>query len=157
LEDTADVGASLVIALRKVVSVAHKTASLDEIPDRVGRGDRMTRRERDNLVASIDENSTDIHQEAAEASLSRSSEGRIDFAHVAGIQDDDLLPDASSRCLQVCHISERGDAGRIGEDANHASLGHESAHQFEPLRPKLYAQVCHARHIAARSVEASDE
>ena len=73
------------------------------------------------------------------------------------MQDDELLPDASSRCLQVRHIPGRGDTGRIRDDSNNGSLRNELADQLEPLRPQLNAQVGRASDVGARSVEASDE
>jgi hypothetical protein len=88
-----------------------RTASLSARRERKNDVDIMSNCQPSHLIASADEKSTDVNQEPAEAPLGRDSEGRIDFVHSAGIQDDDLLPDASSRCLQVCHISERGYTG----------------------------------------------
>src|SRR5215475_6413132 len=109
LENTSDVDRGLANRFRNVVSVAHKAAVLDEIPGWVIRGDRMARRERDDMIAPVDEKPTDIDQERATTPLGGGRESRIDFFDGAGMQDDELLPDASSRCLQVRHIPGRGD------------------------------------------------
>ena len=117
----------------------------------------MMCRERNNLRAPADEKPTDIDQECSTTPVGGRRESRIDFIDGAGMQDDELLPDASSCCLQVRHILGRSDTGRIRDDSNNGSLRHEFADQLEPLRPQLNAQVGRASDVAARSVEASDE
>ena len=63
----------------------------------VQRGERMTRRQRDQLHAAVDEQCLGTDQEAVNPLLHQRRKGRIDFAICAGSNDFEVLPDHRSR------------------------------------------------------------
>ena len=102
LEDAAGIDAGLAKLVRKVRSVAHQPAGFGKFTPMVHRGKRMTRRQRDELHATGDEQHIGTDQECIGPLFHERRKGRIDVAIRTGGDDFDLPPDGRSRRLHFC-------------------------------------------------------
>jgi hypothetical protein len=96
--------------------------------------------------------------EPARSQLDQVCKHSIEVTFGAGVQDVELQPKSTSRPLQAAQ-TELGSNGinRVKEESHDARCGYQFAQQLQCLRPYLYAQIGHARDVAARAVKAGNE
>src|SRR5262249_29793751 len=104
-----------------------------------------------------DEERIGADKERAGTLLGNSRERRVDLAFAIGSQDSQLQRKHTCSRLHVSQLSFGPWKIRIHEYRNFAGKGSEFADQSQLLGAELDEQVVHARHIAARPVQAGDE
>jgi hypothetical protein len=69
------------------------------------------------------------------------------------MQDMELKPQRAGRRLHASHegVGNRG-AGRVDEHGNVADRRQQLVQHLQSLRPYLYVEIGHARHVAAGSI-----
>ena len=87
LEDAAGIGAGLTICVDKVGSVAYQATGFDKVAQRIRRGDRVARRQVDQLDTPIGKTRVEAHEDGIGAITRKSFEGLIDVAAAAGVKD----------------------------------------------------------------------
>ena len=98
LEDAADIGADLPERIRKIWPVAHQSTNIGKLALRVDRGNCMARCEMDQLHAPVAKKRVAGNKQGIGFLGHKRSEGRIDLAAGAGVEDLNLQADrASSR------------------------------------------------------------
>ena len=138
LEDAAGIDADLTTRIRNVGSVAHQPAGFGIFARRICRGDRVARRQLDQLDTPAGEEGVGADEEGVGPLAHKSCEGRIDLAAGAGVEDLDLQPDGARSRF---HVSQRGlgirSIGRIDEHGHTSGCGHQLAQEFQPLCRQL--------------------
>ena len=158
LEDAAGIDADLTIRIRNVGSVAHQPADFGIFARRICRGDRVARRQVDQLDTPAGEEGVGADEEGVGPLARKSCEGRIDLAAGAGVEDLDLQPHGAGSRF---HVSQRGlgsrGIGRIDEHGHTSGSGHQLAQQLQPLCRQLGIEKIDPCQVAARPGEAGDK
>ena len=119
-------------------SVAHQPAGFGKFAPRICRGDRVVRRQVDQLDTPAVEKGVGADEEGVGPLAHKSCEGRIDLAAGAGVEDLDLQPHGAGSRFHVSHrgLGSRG-IGRIDEHGHTSGRGHQFAQEFQPLCRQL--------------------
>ena len=103
-------------------------------------------------------NGSGADHEPARSQLDQLCEDFIEVTFGAGIQDMELQPEGTSRCLHLLRVGlGNSGIGWIDEQGYDARRGDQLVQQLQPLRRYLHVRIGHARDIAARPVKAGDE
>src|SRR5262249_48692157 len=150
--------ANLTIRILNVASVAHQPADLGKLTDIINRGDHVARRQIDQLDTSADEKAIAADEQRIGALARETSEGRINLAAGAGVEDWDLQPGGAGGGLGFWKWGPGG--GRVGGIAQprHTSrAGHEFTQELQPLCRQLALEKIDACQVAARPGEACNK
>ena len=88
-------------AIGLIGSVAHQAAGRDELAQKVNSGNRMARRQRNELVAPTDEEGIGTDDDGACPQLGEGRIRYVDLAFSAGIHDTDFPLEGARRRLHV--------------------------------------------------------
>ena len=125
LENPPGIDATLAKGIRNVVAVTHQAAIHGKLAKRVDRGQRMARRQCDDLFALVGQQSAGADDECTGSLAHEGRKCRIDVTCCAGKQHDELQPEGPRSLLHrghLCHgirnvlVHKERDNGRIGND-----------------------------------------
>ena len=106
-------------------------------------------RESGDLIATTGKERVADDKERTGPLLGHDREGGVDLACGAGVQDDDPLPDAASRRLDVALI--RACTGGVAENGDGGNARNEFAYQFQPLWRQLGSEKADPGHVTSRT------
>ena len=89
--------------------------------------------------------------------LDEGSQGSVDLAFGAGLQDIELHPLRARRFLHVSHHALGNRIVRVHEQGDQRGLGNQLGEQLEPLRVQLGAENAESREVTARPRETGDQ
>src|SRR6266446_3731051 len=145
------------IGIRQTGSIAHESADSSKLAKREDRGQRMPRRECNDLIPPGKEKRIGFDQCRFDFFLNESRKGCIEVALGAGPDDNELLSKLLRRCLCV----SRGGLGiwivRVHQHTDHSGGGHQFAQQLQSFCDREDHKKADAREIAPRPVEAGNE
>src|SRR5262245_42922107 len=95
------------IPVSNVVAIAHQAAFFDKFTVGVHGRDGIARGQRNNLLASARKEWITPEKKRISAPLSQGSEGGVDLARCAGVEDKQLLAELAGSLLRVAQ-GERG-------------------------------------------------
>ena len=101
LENPAGIDAGQAVCVRNVRSVAQQTSGRGELAPLVDRRHRVAERQRGELFAPAREECIGADHEPARSQLDQLCEDSIEVTFGAGIQDMELQPEGTSRCLHA--------------------------------------------------------
>ena len=107
LEDAADIDARLAIHIRQIGAIAHQLAGRDGLTRSGDCGQRMAQSQSGNLFAPACEVRIGSNIERDGPLLDSSREGALDLVLGAGVDNDDLQPEAASRRLRALDFDLR--------------------------------------------------
>ena len=114
--------------------VTHQPTGFDNLAIRIGRGNPIARRERSKLNTPADEERVGANEKCVGPVAHEGSEGRLDLAAGAGVEDLNLQSDGACRFR---YLSQRGlgdgSIGRINQHGDTNRLGHQLVQQTQPL------------------------
>ena len=148
----------MAVGVAEGTAIAYQAAGGDEFAVFVDRGNRVTEGERSELLATGGEKRMGGDVEPACTQLGETCEDVLEVALATRAEAMEINPERM--CRRNPAIPFRlGIAGiaRIDEERKKARTRDELVQQFQPLRRDLDARVGHARDVAARPVEGSDE
>jgi hypothetical protein len=134
LENPAGVSASQAIVLRKIASIAHQAACLDEPAILKDRGHRVAERERGELFAPRGKEWIVADHEPAGSQLEQGRKDRIKVAFGARVQDMEFEPKAAGRRLHFSRLCLGSGSVRIDERSNDLRCRDQLVQQLQPLR-----------------------
>ena len=117
----------------------------------------MARGQRRKLIAPAVEECVVGDEERASLPLDEGSEGGVDLAFAAGIQDLELNTLYASRFLRFSHQGPGDRAVWVHDQGDHPGLGDQLGQQLKPLGRQLGGDDAEAREVAARPGQAGDE
>src|SRR5262249_39482160 len=93
--------------------------------------------------------------ECAGLDLMQGCKNRIEIVFSTSMQDVKLQPKFVGDSLQVLRAG-LGEVrtGRVDEESDRFSRGHQLVQKLQPLRPQLDVQICNSSDVAARSGKA---
>jgi hypothetical protein len=158
VENPASINPGLTVRIEDAASVAQQPAGGGELAPFVDRRQRPTTGQRSKLFDPTVEQGIRADHKACHLQSRHRSKYRVEFRLTVRMQDVELYPERTSRCLQpFCdRLCERG-ISRINQHRKAGRVGDQLVQQFQALRRNLDVQRYHARHIAARSIEAGDQ
>jgi hypothetical protein len=158
LEDTTRIDADLTICVLNGGSVAHQPADFGIFALRICRGDRVARRQVNQLDTPLVEKGAGADKRRIGALAHDSCEGRIDLAAGVSVEDLDLQPHGASRRF---HVSQRRlgsfGIGRIDEHGNARGCGHQLTQKLQPLCDQLVTEIIDTRQVTSWPGEAGDK
>ena len=118
----------------------------------------MACRQRQELIAPVEEEGTGGDDERAGLPLDEGGESGVDLAFGAGLQDMELHP-LRPRAVSPhgLHHALRSRNVRVYEQGDHLGLGNQLGKQLKPLGVQLGTEEADAREVAARPGDTSDE
>ena len=117
----------------------------------------MLRRQRDDLLASVQIERIAADDEPADAMLHHCRERAVDVARASGSQDDELQPDGARRLLQLRRLSRRFRIVRIDQEGDACRIGDHFVQQSQPLGSEFGVEPAHPGDIAARLPDTGDK
>src|SRR6516165_11133969 len=132
-QNSTGVDAALAIRIRKVGSVAHKPARDSKVTQRIHCGNRMARRERDDLIALCRQERVNAYKERVNALLRYSREGCFYLSFGTSSQDNELKPKYTCSGLHIPQLFLSARKIWIHECRDGGSTGNEFAQQSELL------------------------
>src|SRR6516165_5968756 len=157
LEDLTGVGADLTIHARTIGVVAHQPAGFDSLATGIARGNPVVRRKRNKLDASTGEEHVASDVQGIGAVVHESSEGSLDLAPGAGVEDLNLQCHCTGGFRYLSYALGTSDIGRIDQHGNPNGLRHQLVQKCQPLRTQLSCEKIDAGQVSARPGEAGDE
>src|SRR5215831_8289525 len=125
LEDAAGIDADLTKCIRRVASIADKPANFSEVAVCKCRGDRVARRQIDQLEAAANEKAIAADEKRVGPLAHKSCKGRVDLPTVAGLEDLELQPHSASSRFHVSQRSLGSGISRIDEHGHTSGAGHQ--------------------------------
>jgi hypothetical protein len=101
LENAAGIDADVTIRISVAGTLAHQAARSGIIPQRINRGNGMSRCQRNDLVTPAEEKGTALGNESIGTLLDEAGKRGIDLARIARFHHAKLHPGAAGRLLQV--------------------------------------------------------
>jgi hypothetical protein len=98
------------------------------------RGERMAGRQRGEFFRPSSEEGTLANEDRTDALLRKSCEGRFEIAIAPGIRNKELQAQRARRRLQVCDDGLCRWKGRVDENAEQGSIGHQVTEQLQLFR-----------------------
>src|SRR4029453_2121077 len=157
LENAPGIDAGLTIDVCQIGSVAHQPARFGEVARRICRGHRVARCQIDQLDAPTEEEGVGTDEKSVGTLAHQSSEGGVDLAAAAGIEDLSLRPDGARSRFQVLHYCFGVAGARVDEYGQTTDCADQLAQKFEPLCHQLTTEKIDPRQVAARARQAGDK
>src|SRR5262249_12662710 len=157
LENPAGVDAGLTVRFLSIAAVAHQTSGRGERSPLEDRGHSVVDRQGGELLGPAIEDCIGADHERAGSQLGQGREDRIEIAFGAGMQDMQLHSEDAGRRLQVSQYGLGIGIGWVDERGNDGRRWYQLVRQLQSFRHYLHVQLGHARDVAARPIEASDE
>src|SRR5262249_40590056 len=132
-EYSAGVDAGLTIRIRQVDSVAHKPARDSKLSQQIHCGNRMVRRERDDLIAVCYQERIDANKERAHAVSGHGRECCFYLSFGTSPQDNELEPKRTCSRFHISHLFLGARKVRVHKYGNHSGTGNEFVQQSELL------------------------
>src|SRR5262245_6057263 len=134
-DNSAGVDTRLAIRVRKDASVAHKAACDGKLTHRIYCRNRMAPRERDDVIAALQEERIDADKESNAAFLRHSRERCLHLSFGTGRQGNELQPKHTGSRLHIFQLSLGPRKIRIHQYRDCGSTGSEFAQQSQLLDP----------------------
>jgi hypothetical protein len=155
LENAAGIDADLPIPGQFARAIAHESADFDKFAQKVYGRQQMTRRQRDELHATIDEKRVGTNNKRIRRILHERGKGRFDLTIGAGPENVDVQPgDRRCRFHVLDHTLGRNRIGRIDKERDTCGARRHLMQQAQPLGVQFCRHVVDAGDIAARAAEA---
>ena len=117
----------------------------------------MARGQAGDLLQAGEKDRIGIDQKCLNATPNKAFEYDVNVALAAGLSENELKPEHTSRVMQIRYNGLDVRIGRIGEKTDDFCRGDEFAQHLEPFRCHRNLEQADAGDIAARPVEALDE
>src|SRR6516165_5338498 len=156
VENSSGVGPDLPIPLRQTVAVGDQAAGCGELTPHIDRWDRITCRERNEVVAAVGIKYIALDDQAAGVPLGERGEGGVDLGFLACGENENRPPDLPCRGLDVLFGFSRVRNVWVDEYADRRVLRHQFAEKLQAFREQRARGHHDAGDIAARPVEAGD-
>ena len=157
LENAADEDAGLPIRGETIGAITDEPAGQSEGSPFLNRGHRIAFGQGNDLFAAVVKHHIGGYDEPACARLDQSRKGRVDLSFACSLEDVQRQPNPTGRLLDLRYLRLGSRPGRIDENRDGFCRGSQLAQDSHPLCRKLGADVCDARDIAARMVEALNQ
>src|SRR5262249_49666373 len=139
-------------------AVAYKTANFGKYAQKVDGRKQVTRCERYQLYATVDEKRVGTNNKRLRSILNERSKGGFDFAIGAGLQNVDILPGGRWGAFNLLdHALGVKWIGRIDKGGNPGGTGSHFMQHAEPLRAQLRCHEVDAGDVAAGVPEAGHD
>src|SRR5262249_36229945 len=145
-EDLSYVASGLTIDAGDAGSIAQQAASINEVPELINSGHRVTCRQRNKLDTSAGKKGVGTHNERVRMQLIR--ERRIDFSFIAGFNDIKLNASRAHRLLSVFEVALRVRPLRVNKHCNDLWVTKQLREQLKPLWDKFEGKKAHAGQVA---------
>jgi hypothetical protein len=123
-KDPTGIGALEAIGLHQIGSIAHKSANFDELAPFIDCGKSIARCERHDLLASAVEERIGTNEQRSRPSRRHAGERGVNLALVAGMKDDDFLPNAAASAFGLLRIGHGGRKVGIGKNGERRRRRH---------------------------------
>jgi len=125
------------VQIAEAAAIAHQAAGQGELTVWEDRGQRMAGRQRRKLFHATVEEGTVAEQDRTNALLRKSCEGRFEIAIGSGIPTRSCRPSMRAAGCRFCDDGWCIRIGRVRDDAEHGSIGHQFAEQLQSFRRQI--------------------
>src|SRR6266536_2027481 len=123
-EDAAGINADLTPRVPKIASVAHQPADFGKLAPRICGGNRVARRQIDQLETTAGEEGVDVDEKGVGPLAHKTRESQIDLTAGTGVEDVDFQSGGTSSRLRVSRRGLGIGAGRVDKHGNASGCGY---------------------------------